>query len=254
MNRGRVWAMVVAGLLGIHAASSLSAYPNFLAYSNELWGGPSKTYRVLSDSNVDWGQGLPAARAYLANRAGTPCWMAYFGSVDPAYYGIPCKQFPVHESSFWGRPMDIIPPVVQGDVLMSATEMSGQLRGPAELNPYEQFQKLPPAECLAGSILVFHGSFNVPLASALSRLGRIADLAHSQNYDAALEEARSAEALAPQSVDVQFSLGQVLRLMGRNEEARQAFQTALLLAQTNHPEAQSYWVPLIKGELRSDGE
>ncbi len=140
----RVWLLVVAGALAIHAASSLSAYPNFLSYSNELWGGPSKTYRVLSDSNVDWGQGLPAASAYLVTRSGRPCWMAYFGSVDPAYYGIPCQQMPVHEASIWECPLDVIPPEIQGNILISATEMSGQLWGPGEINPYEQFRSFLP--------------------------------------------------------------------------------------------------------------
>ena len=55
-TKRRAWAIAVAGVVVIHAASSLRAFPNYLPYSNELWGGPSETYRVLSDSNVDWGQ------------------------------------------------------------------------------------------------------------------------------------------------------------------------------------------------------
>jgi hypothetical protein len=252
MNRGRAWTMIIVGLVAVHVASSLSSYPNFLAYSNELWGGPYKTYRVLSDSNVDWGQNLPLASGYLARRPGAPCWMAYFGSVDPAYYGITCQQMPVHESSIWGRPTDVIPPVIQGEVLVSATELSGQLWGPDELNPYEPFRRQTPAENLGGSILVYRGTFNVPLLSALSSLGRIGDLASRHDFDAALEEARAAETLVPQSVDIQFALGRVLRQMGRGAEAQQAFEKALHLAQTIHPEAQSFWIPVIENELKAN--
>ena len=86
----RAWGLVMGGLVLFHAASSLRAFPNYLSYSNELWGGPSKTYRVLTDSNVDWGQGLPAAKHYLETHPATPCWLAYFGSVDPAYYHLSC--------------------------------------------------------------------------------------------------------------------------------------------------------------------
>jgi len=247
----RAWAVIVGGFVLIHAASSLRAFPNYLPYSNELWGGPSQTYRVLTDSNVDWGQGLPAVKKYLATHSATPCWLAYFGSVDPAYYEIPCKLMPVHTAVIWERQLDEIPPVIQGTVLVSATEMSGQLWGPGELNPYEQFRTMQPVDCLAGSILVYHGSFQVPLASALSLLGKVVDLANYGEFDAALSETRAAEALAPQSVDVQFVMGRVLRGLGRNAESQQAFENALRFALTIHPEAQGYWVPIIEKEMRN---
>jgi hypothetical protein len=41
----------------------------------------------------------------------------------------------------------------------------------------------------------------------------------------------------------------VLKAAGRSEESRQAFQNALRLARTIHPESQAYWVPIIDGEL-----
>ena len=248
-KRHRAWGLVVTSLVLVHTASSLRAYPNFLSYSNELWGGPSKTYRVLTDSNVDWGQGLPAVKRYLATHAATPCWLAYFGSVDPAYYGLSCKLLPVSSAVLWERLLDEIPPVIQGTVLVSATEMSGQIRGPGELNPYEQFRTARPTACLAGSVLVYQGSFQVPLASALSRLGEVVALASRGHFDAALAEARAAEALAPQSVNVQFVLGQVLKAAGRREESRQAFENALRLAQTIHTDAQTNWIPVIEAEL-----
>ena len=167
----------MASLL-FHAASSLRAFPNYLSYSNELWGGPSKTYRVLTDSNVDWGQGLPAVKRYLETHAATPCWLAYFGTVDPAHYEIPCTLLTVSSAVIWERPLGEIPPVIQGTVLVSATEMSGEAWGPGELNPYEQFRTARPVACLAGSILVYQGSFQVPLASALSRLWKVVALAN----------------------------------------------------------------------------
>ena len=68
-------------------------------------------------------------------------------------------------------------------------------------------------------------------------------------YDAALAEARAAESLAPQSVDVQFVLGRVLKAAGHSEESRQAFENALRLARTIHPESQAYWIPIIEGEM-----
>jgi len=64
------------------------AYPYYLSYFNEIAGGPAGGYRWLADSNVDWGQGLPALADYLRARGNPPILLSYFGSADPAYYGI----------------------------------------------------------------------------------------------------------------------------------------------------------------------
>ena len=248
-QRHRAWGCLLGVLILIHAGSSWRAFPNYLAYSNELWGGTSKTYRVLTDSNVDWGQGLPAVKRYLSSHAGTPCWLAYFGTVDPAYYGIPCALLTTTSAGIWGRPLGETPPVIEGTVLVSATEMSGQAWGPGELNPYDQFRTARPVDCLAGSILVYPGRFQVPLASALSRLWKVVALARQGDYEGALAGARAAEVLAPRSVDVQFVLGRVLKAVGREEESSRAFENALHLARTVHPASQEYWVSIIEQEM-----
>jgi len=250
-RRGRVWQVIVAVLVLNHAGSSLRAFPNYLAYANEVWGGPSRTYRVLTDSNVDWGQGLPAVKRYVESHAGTPCWLVYFGTVDPARYAAPCMLLPASSSVIWGRKLDPIPPVIEGTVLVSATEMSGQAWGPAELNPYEPFRTARPVDCVAGSILVFQGRFSVPLASALSRLPRVVALGNQGNFDGAMAEAHEAEPLAPNSVDVQFVIGQLLKAAGRTAEARQTFAQALHLAQTIYPTWQAYWIPILTNELKT---
>jgi len=54
----------------------------------------------------------------------------------------------------------------------------------------------------------------------------------------ALVEAQQAVALAPQAVRTNSMLGDVLSAMGRNEEARQAYETALHSAKTIEPEFQ----------------
>lgn len=250
-RKHRVWAAIVGSLVLLHAASSVRAFPDYLAYSNEIWGGPCKTYRFLTDSNVDWGQNLPAVKQYLRSHAPAPCWFAYFGTVDPAAYDIPCNLLTVSSTVVWGRTLDETPPVINGTVLVSATEMSGQAWGPGELNPYEQFRSLKPVDCIGGSILVYRGTFHLSLASALSTLGKVVELANHGDYAAALLRADTAEAMAPQSVDVQFVRGRLLKIMGRDAEAQQAFEKALHFAVTIHPEAQSYWVPILEKEMRT---
>jgi len=46
----------IVGLLAFLALSVLSYYPHFLSYFNELVWDRKQAYRVLADSNIDWGQ------------------------------------------------------------------------------------------------------------------------------------------------------------------------------------------------------
>ncbi|HSX45277.1 MAG TPA: glycosyltransferase family 39 protein [Candidatus Saccharimonadales bacterium] len=64
-----------------------SAYPNYLAYSNELFGGRKNSYRYLADSNLDWGQGLKQLKAYTDKHCISNLPIIYFGMAEPAYYG-----------------------------------------------------------------------------------------------------------------------------------------------------------------------
>jgi hypothetical protein len=69
--------------------SSARTFPFYLPYSNEAFGGPSKTYLRLHDSNVDWGQDLGRLAERLRTRyPGEQVWLVYKGSGVPSYYGI----------------------------------------------------------------------------------------------------------------------------------------------------------------------
>ncbi|WP_398958366.1 ArnT family glycosyltransferase [Streptomyces sp. GC420] len=81
-------AVTAAALLYV-AVSSLRTYPYYLPYSNEAFGGPSKTRLRLHDSNVDWGQDLGRLADHLRHRhAGERIWLVYKGSGVPSFYGI----------------------------------------------------------------------------------------------------------------------------------------------------------------------
>lgn len=81
----RRWAAPAVALV---AASSLWAFPYYLPYSNELFGGPSKTHLHLHDSNVDWGQDLGRLAERLERYPGERLWLVYKGAGVPEYYGI----------------------------------------------------------------------------------------------------------------------------------------------------------------------
>ncbi len=233
----RVGAYAVAALLTFHAASSLAAFPNYIPYSNEAFGGSSHTYRALNDSNVDWGQDLKQLHMYLANHHISDCWFAHSSelAVRAAAFDIPCRPLPVGLAhGFLSTPL--IPPVVNGIVLLNTNEISGLGWGGGDLNPYRQFQSRRPDAVIAGSTLLFRGSFDMPLAAAQTHAGLANFLLRQNRPDNALQQVQIAAQLAPESPEIQADLGGVLMQTGRKAEAGAAFQRAAVLARTHDPE------------------
>ena len=52
-------------LLGLLCASTLSIHPHYLSYFNGLTWDPTRAYRILVDSNLEWGQNGLFVRDYL---------------------------------------------------------------------------------------------------------------------------------------------------------------------------------------------
>lgn len=88
LRSGTFTKVVVAGLLLWQAMSVAAVFPDHHAYFNEVAGGPTQGYRWLDDSNVDWGQGLVQLARDLGKDSQDTYRFYYFGSGQPAYYGI----------------------------------------------------------------------------------------------------------------------------------------------------------------------
>jgi hypothetical protein len=190
--QNRRWAYALAVLFALHLISLAHSRNAYLAYSNELWGGASQTYKYLTDSNVDWGQQLPSVKAYIDQHHVGECWFAYFASVaHPSAYGIPCHHLPT-TGSIWLHHEFQVPAAIDGTIFISAGVLSGFELGPGELHPYDQFQHLKPVAVIDDGVFVYRGHFEVPLASAMNHITRSEILAHRGQMDAALAEAREA--------------------------------------------------------------
>ena len=162
------------------------------------------------------GQQLKIAKKYLDARGIKDCWFDYFARpvADPDYYGIPCKALPDSMEQALGLVPMIIPPRVEGVVLISQNDLSGNISGPGPLNPYQQFQNLKPVDLLAGGLFVFRGQFDLPLASATGHAAAASQLLDQGKLPEALQEAQTAVGLAPDDV------GQRLAKMARAELSR----------------------------------
>jgi len=80
--------VIIAGLFIWLAGESLWIYPHYLSYFNELAGGPKNGHKVLLDSNLDWGQDLPALSDFMKKNKIDKIELWYFGHASPELYGI----------------------------------------------------------------------------------------------------------------------------------------------------------------------
>ena len=82
------WARGAVALALLQAIETGLAAPWYLSFFNWPAGGPGGGYRLVNDSNVDWGQGLIALRDEMRKRGIERIHLAYHGTTDPAVYGI----------------------------------------------------------------------------------------------------------------------------------------------------------------------
>ena len=134
------WARkVIYALVLLLAVDSLRAAPDYLSYFTPLVS-PARSVRLLTDSNLDWGQGLLALRDYEHRHPGEEMWLAYFGSVDPAVYGIKARPLPPGER-------------VHGTVVVSASDLSGQYLD--DTQAYRWVLDYPRVDLVDRNMLVF---------------------------------------------------------------------------------------------------
>ena len=158
ISRWRRARIVVAGMMLATAVEVLAAFPNYVPFFNAPSGGARGGLRLLSDSNLDWGQDLPALadwyRLWRRANPATPFYLSYFGSVEPHAYGIDyvnaapgypfARQAPSHAYAEAG-----------GVLAISATWLQGVNAGDADLPLLATLRALPPLDVVNGSIYIY---------------------------------------------------------------------------------------------------
>jgi hypothetical protein len=84
-----VFSLVIGSGLGM-----VRCWPHYLAYCNELAGGPSEGHRILIDTNLDMGQDLAELARWVERKKLPVIYLCYFGSGDPRAHGIPYRWVP----------------------------------------------------------------------------------------------------------------------------------------------------------------
>lgn len=135
LNTRRRWprlflALAAAWLL----VGTLRVFPHFLAYFNEVAGGPRNGIHWLVDSNLDWGQDLARLKPWMQRNNVQRVNLCYFGNADPTYYGIDFVGLP----GSWGVWDSRSPanPELPGYVVISVTNLAGVGLQTPELRAY----------------------------------------------------------------------------------------------------------------------
>jgi hypothetical protein len=157
----RLWRVAGVTLLAGQVWSAASVAPHQLSYVSALWGGPARAGRLLADSNLDWGQDLPALEKTLRRVGAERPLVSYFGTAPFSAYDV--RATPWTSASDAER--------VQPDwVAISVTHLDGLY---VEDDPFASFRALTPNERAGFSVLLFDArqpGVSQAIAAASARL------------------------------------------------------------------------------------
>ena len=127
-------------------------YPDYLAFFNETLGDRER-HEILVDSNLDWGQDLKGLKRWMVDQGVEKIELAYFGTADPAYYGIKAIYEPGTWSAILSEPPDSTGLSTAPYIAISATHLVGLYFAPH--NPYAAFLRKKPVAAIGHSIFIF---------------------------------------------------------------------------------------------------
>ena len=138
-------------LIGWYVGASCCIHPHYLAYFNELAGGPDNGYKYLADSNLDWGQDLKGLKSYMQQHGISRIYLSYFGTDSPARYGISYDWLPGNGLPNPDPEKHEFAP--KGWVAISATNLQGVYLG--NKNMYAWFRERKPVAKIGYSIFIY---------------------------------------------------------------------------------------------------
>ena len=81
----RLKGVLLSAMIIWFVAETAIAFPHFISYFNELGGGKWRGYRIVTDSNYDWGQDLYRLEKWTSKQGETRIAVDYFGGGNPEY-------------------------------------------------------------------------------------------------------------------------------------------------------------------------
>lgn len=131
-------------------------YPHYIAYFNSWAGGSDNAAAWLTDSNLDWGQDLPAFAEWVHTNKPPKIRLAYFGTDNP--YAYLSEQVLETLAPPWN------PDLVKGQTRLhpqpgyyaiSATLLTGQLFSTPYRDYFAEFRHIEPIAKAGYSIFIY---------------------------------------------------------------------------------------------------
>ena len=137
------------------ALGTLTISPHFLAYFNGIGGGPQNGWRILVDSNIDWGQDMKGLRAWMEQEGVDRVRLAWFGTARPEYYGVRHDLLPGVPYGFllWTDPPFNPANPEPGVYAISVSNLVGVSLPDPDL--YAWFRARPPSDRVGYSLFIY---------------------------------------------------------------------------------------------------
>jgi hypothetical protein len=151
-KRSANWVLIAlaSGLI----LETYQAYPDYIPFFNAAVGGSRGGLSLLSDSNIDWGQELPALATWQRAHPESQIFLFYFGVIDPHYYRLKYVELPGSNESVNGdAPDGNLRPVFA----VSAVALQGTYLSREHAAFYARLRAKQPIAVLGGSIYLYDG-------------------------------------------------------------------------------------------------
>ncbi len=154
---GVVAKIVCAGCVAWLVVNTWRIYPHQEAFFNELAGSWTNWSRILVDSNLDWGQDLPALKRVMDEQGIDVVNLAYFGNAVPERYGVRYRPLHSYLRQIDGIELDAYNPYTPepGWYAISATSLRLGLLEPTTVDLYAYFRDLTPTAHAGYSIYLY---------------------------------------------------------------------------------------------------
>jgi hypothetical protein len=143
---------ILPALFVVQILSISPAFPDYISYFNGISGGSRNGYRILIDSNYDWGQDLGKLAKTQKDMNLYPLALSYFGTTPPEEYGIVCTDV-----SGYGVMDDAskLPIGYKGYFAISATELAGGPDFNHTASDYRAYLQQKPLVRIGRTIFVY---------------------------------------------------------------------------------------------------
>ena len=223
LDRGRRLALAGGVAFVVwSAADTLSMFPDQEAFFNALAGPWTNWSKILVDSNLDWGQDLPALHDVMAKLGIESVSLAYFGKAVPEAYGVHYRPLFSYLRFVEGKELNAYNPYTPepGWYAISATSLQVGLMEPESVNLYAYFRDKQPDARAGYSIYLYHVTY--PPDMPVDRRVVIGQSAASLSPDQlGIKPGRRVQVKWSQSPDVEIHpVGQPYALPARDDYQR----------------------------------